>query len=473
MLFIRNVDDMLWLRGLYWIEDAWAFYPYTKDFDMNQIRLKRPEGLLATESVATQSDRFGESIESLVSMIVADIDDGAIKSSKDVAGNPIVHRLEARIFDRLKIKVSFVVDEHLAAVLPFYSNKNHVFIHEYFRGRFDIRDQNKLLKTFQGKTGTVNLDKATLSGIYSEYTHPFFIDFYKLRKIFELSAAEITGVMLHELGHAFYACYYADRSDRTNQVLASISRHIVNKEEGDIEYVYRELDKITPSGAREAADKMVNGNRVVAGMAFFKVTVGVVRSQMEDDHYSNTSFEQRADNFASRFGYGKPLVLALDKLSTGSAEKSFVARSFVHIATILPTILLISALLTTLLGPGFLAFALCTFYNLVYFSIFREDMKDYTYDKLKFRYLRIRQDMVDQLKNTKLPKNVVADLVEMVYAIDVSIKETADVKTLPSYIANFVFSGARKTSDSIDEQQVMEALASNDLFLKSAELRMA
>jgi hypothetical protein len=95
---------------------------------MNQIRLKRPEGLLAVESIATQNDRFGESIESLVTMIVQDIDEGLVKSPKDVAGSPILHQLESRIFDRLKIKISFITDEYLAAVLPFYSNKNHVFI---------------------------------------------------------------------------------------------------------------------------------------------------------------------------------------------------------------------------------------------------------------------------------------------------------------------------------------------------------
>lgn len=440
---------------------------------MNQIRLKRPEGLLAVESIATQNDRFGESIESLVTMIVQDIDEGLVKSSKDVAGSPILHQLESRIFDRLKIKVSFITDEYLAAVLPFYSNKNHVFIHEYFRGNFDLRDQNKLLKKLEGKKGTVNLEKAVLSGIYSEYEHPFYADFYSMRKIYGLTVPEIVGVMLHELGHAFYACYYADRTDRTNQVLASISRHILNKEDGDIEYVYRELEKITPSGAREAADKLVNGSRVVAGMTFFKVTIGAVRSQLDDDHYSNTSFEQRADNFSARFGYGKPLVLALDKLSKGSAEKSPVTRTFVHLATTLTTVTLIAALMTTLMGPSLLAFVLCSFYNLVWFSVFREDMEDYTYDKLKFRYLRIRQDMVDQLKNTKLSKAKTAELIEMVYAVDLSLKETADVKTLPKYISNFVFSGARKTAGSIDEQQVLEALASNDLFLKSAELRVA
>ena len=75
----------------------------TKDTNMNQIRLKRPEGLLALESIATQNDRFGESIESLVTMIIQDIDEGLVKSSKDVAGSPILHQLESRIFDRLNI----------------------------------------------------------------------------------------------------------------------------------------------------------------------------------------------------------------------------------------------------------------------------------------------------------------------------------------------------------------------------------
>ncbi len=81
-------------------------------------------------------------------------------------------------------------------------------------------------------------------------------------------------------------------------------------------------------------------------------------------------------------------------------------------------------------------------------------------------------DAVDQLKNTKLHRDKVKALIDGIYTIDQSIKTTNDVKTLPNYIANAIFSGAKKADNSISDQQLMEALASNDIFLKTAEIRL-
>ena len=63
-------------------------------------------------------------------------------------------------------------------------------------------------------------------------------------------------------------------------------------------------------------------------------------------------------------------------------------------------------------------------------------------------------------------------MLENIYAIDEAIKSTSVVRTLPAIISNFIFSGARQAVSSIKEQQLLEVLASNDLFVKSAELRL-
>lgn len=112
------------------------------------------------------------------------------------------------------------------------------------------------------------------------------------------------------------------------------------------------------------------------------------------------------------------------------------------------------------------------FYTTILFAVNREDVRDYTYDDLKIRYLRVRQDIVDQLKEIKDDKEVVKQMLENIYTIDEAIKSTSVVRTLPAIISNFIFSGARQAVSSIKEQQLFEALASNDLFVKSAELRL-
>lgn len=435
------------------------------------FRLYSASRIMATEGIQTQLDHFGERLESVIGQIVEQINANGKKFIALPDNDPRLDQLKAMIFVRFGLKVDFVTNQLLAAILPFYSNKNHIFIPELFRGELNIREQSKLLNSFKDSKGTVNIQTAKLTGIYSEYEHPLYINFNELVVNHEFTASDITACLLHELGHGFYACYYADRTDRTNQVFASIARNLLGAEGGDVEYIYKELVKVSPSVTKESVDKMVHGPRVVAGATWFKEVVKVVKSQTVDDTYNETAFEQSADNFASRFGYGKQLIGALDRLHRFGPEKSFGMRVFVHMATVMTTVILASLIFSCLASGAIAAALIGIFYKFIFLSVFREDTKDYTYDSLKVRYLRIRSDAVDQLKNTKLSSAVVKGLLEDIYFMDAAIKETKNVKTLPSYISNFVFSGARDADKSITDQQIMEAVASNDLFIQAAALR--
>lgn len=437
-----------------------------------ELKLKRPTGLMALESITGQDDGFGERLESLMRLLCEDILHNVITHPSDTVDHPVVKKLESEIFSRLGIKTKIITTSHAAAIIPFYANKNHVFLNDYIRGDFNIHEQQKLLKNMEGKRGTVNLEKAKVTGIFSEYAHPLYVNFFFLVKTMGMNASEIAAVTLHELGHAFYACYYANRTDETNQVLASIAKNIMGSEHGEIEYIYRELEKVNPNVTKGEVDKLLNGPRVVAGATWFKIVVGIVRSQFVDDTYNQTAFEQRADNFAARFGYGKELVLALDKLYQFSPEKSASLRLFVQMMSattfVIGCLLIFSLIATASVGLA-LFFAVIKFIML---QAHREDMKDHTYDSLKVRYLRIRQDVVDQLKDKELDKALVKEMLDALTDMDYAIKSTSTIKVLPEYIANFLFSGARQAEKSITDQQLMEELASNDLFVQAAQFRV-
>ena len=428
--------------------------------------------IFAVENIQTQNDGFGERLEGFVTIMRDEIVAGTLSAS-DVGKSPVLKEIEKAVFKRFGLKVDLITNEVLAAVLPFYSNTSHIFITEYFRGNFNLRDQAKLLKTFDQRKGSVNSEKAVVTGIFSDYEHPLYINFYELIQAHAMTAAEVTAVMLHELGHAFSACQYADRTDRTNQVLAGIARHLNGGEPGDVDYVFRELSKVTPSVTKEAADKIVNGSRTVAGATWFKTIIGMVNSQTQDDTYNETAFEQQADAFASRFGYGKQLILGLDKLSAYTPEKSKALLILTQMVSGMTTLIIAAMVFASIATGGVLTAFVMSFYMGLLLTLHREDVTDYTYDKLKNRYLRMRQDIVDQLKDIKMNKTKVRELLDMLYAVDTCVKETSVVKTLPAYIANFIYSGARTAEKSITDQQLLEALASNDLFIHSAELRTA
>ncbi len=431
--------------------------------------------IFSTESIRTQFDDIGPRIEKVVSQIIEKINNKEIKTAKGFNKHELIQSLEKMIFDRFKLKVHVITHLASAAIIPFYSNKNHIFLHEMFRGNLNIKDQNKLLKEFDQKKGSVNLEKATVDGIFSQYDHPLYLNFHELVEKLNLSAPEITAAILHELGHAFYACYYSDRTDRTNQVLAGIIRYNASDEKGDIEYIYREISKISQSIQKEDIDKILNGPRTVASVSFFKIVTEVVKSQTVNDSYNESAFEQRADNFASRFGYGKQLVLTLEKIHADSFDKNLNKRIMVQIGYMLPTAIYFAAFAVSALSFSFLGvlgMILYGFFLNIFIQLPREDNRVFTYDDLKIRYLRIRQDIIDQLKEIKEDKEVVKQMLESIYLIDEAVKTTAILRVLPSVISNFIFSNARQTVKSINHQQLLEALASSDLFVKSAELRL-
>ncbi len=438
------------------------------------LTLYAPSSIFANETIATQTDTFGARLESIFTMIAEGFESHALKKASDLVDDPRLKQLEKLVYDRLKLKIRLIPNEPMAAaVLPFYSSKNHIFLPEFVRGNLNIREQDKLLRQFDQRQGSVNLEKATVAGIFSEYEHPLYLNLEVLIKHLNLTAGEVTAVLLHELGHAFYACYYADRTDTTNQVLASIARRLIkHNEQGDVDYVYAELTKINDEVTKDQVDKMLNGPRIIAGATWFKTIVGTVRSQMLNDTYTESAFEQRADNFAARFGYGKQLVLGLDKLSAVDPGKSRSLRIFLNMSYLVSVVALASLIFGLLATGSVFLGLLFVAYKYLFLSIYREDAQDHTYDGLKQRYLRVRQDAIDQLKQMTLDKDKTREILAAIATIDAVIKDTSIFKSIGTTVANFLFSGSRKASQSIEDQQLLEAMASNDLFIQSAELRV-
>jgi len=440
---------------------------------MLPVLTKRPR--LSLEMIEFQgNDQFGVEMEAIYAKLQKKILDGGYKTYGNVQDSEEVALLSRLITARLGLKVDIIVDSAPAAILPFYSNKNHVFLNEFFRGNFSIRNQEKILRKSVGKAGTVNTQKAKVGGIFSEYENLLFLNFHDLFETFKLSAPEVVAVTLHELGHAFYACEYADRLETNNQILANVARELMdNKEKKDMVYVYRELEKVNPKITEEEVDKLINGNRVIAGYTWFRAVVGSVASQMQNDKYSQSSFEQMADNFSSRWGYGRQLISALEKLHghMGSPESS---RGMLFFISMMQTLyfLVITTFAVFSLTIGAIPMAL--FLGIVSFAMLRlsgEDAKDYTYDELKIRYKRIRNEYVEMLKTLKLPKEALKDTLEDIERMDRSIQETHRFSSVLTAVANFIFSSARDADRSIREQQMLEELSFNDLFVKSAEFK--
>ena len=424
------------------------------------------------ETIDFQKDNFGGDIEAIVTKLIDEIKTGT--SDAQLMKDASLKALEALIKKRLGLTVSIITNRDLASVMPFYSNKNHIFIHKYWRGNFDIPDQTKFLKESVGRQGTVDLAKAKVGGIFSEYKVTVNLNFHMMIDPLNLTPAEITGVILHELGHAFGVCEYSDRLESINIALSNIATSVIDKKEKDLKFVYRELKSVNDKVTEQDVEELFSDNRVIAGTKWFSVIVGTVRSNLGNDAYDRTGFEYLADSFVTRFGYGKQAVIALDKLHsfTGDPAKSKLGNQVLQIISLLSFIANIAMTLFLLtMGAAMLPLALymSVFIGLILFAS-GDANRDMTYDDLKQRYVRVRNNLVERLKDREIEGDEAKVLLDDIEMIDAVIKETYNSSTVWNKLSNFIFKSNREAKNSIQEQQLLEELASNSLFIQAAKL---
>lgn len=437
-----------------------------------ELGLKRHSNRVALEMIDIQDSSFGLQLESIVGEIKQKIEDRTFPNYKELMESTYPQSIEDMIFKRTGLKVQLIVNEDLAAIMSFFANKHHVFLNPMWRGSFTLKDQQVILDRAQGKKGFVDLKKAKVGGLFSEYRNLLYINYHVLFHHYQLSTREVVAVMLHELGHGFYNCEYSDRLESTNQVLAHVAKEMLSeKAEKNLEYIYKELKSINSKITEQEVDDIVNGNKVIAGYRLFKVITNSVVSQVSEATYDNTAFEQMADHFATRFGYSRDLITALDKLHDyfANPEKSQAYNTFNTIMTSIAFAASLIGICAIILASGPAAAMVGAFYFWLALFISREDVEDYTYDKLKIRYKRIRNSYIDVIKKAGIPNDELKIIIDNIYFVDGIIAETYIPVSAFNKIANLIFGKAKKADEKIREQQLLEGLVYNDLFLKSIE----
>lgn len=433
----------------------------------------RKSGNLVMEMIDFQlNDKFGRDMELHITEIVA-----AVKEKfpdKAILKLDALKALESTIFKRLGMRVKFTVDLHLAAIMPLYSNQHHIFLDKQFHGEVDIVDQVKFMDTVNYKKGTVDIEKAKLGGFFSDYEHSVYMNFTQLVNTFKMEAGEITAILLHELGHGFYACEYSDRYATTNQILTNLSKELAkDKTKRNPDYIYKELVKLNPETKKEMIDDVVKGDRVVPGPGVFKYAVETVTYQLENNKYDDTAFESLADNFAARFGYGSILVAALQKLNDVYPENYYKQLGFWMLVTMSVTTILacIGMLFIGAVGAGVWFGYIGLTLTWLLFSTAGEQGRDYTYDDLKFRYKRIRDQLVQQIKSKAFNVKDATQLVKQIEYMDTLIKTTGQYRSSLDFIMNYIRPSNFRAKKSIERQQLLEDLATNDLFIQSLKLQ--
>ncbi|MBB5409395.1 hypothetical protein HDG34_003336 [Paraburkholderia sp. HC6.4b] len=414
---------------------------------------------IACEDVDFQSDAFFRELAALFRELEGVKPDA-------IADHDAAMQLPVLIahYTGMNVKVAWMEDGPV--VYPPAVNKNHVLLSrwgDYFRQHMLTNaDADKLIAQSQVRPiGRVDRRNARVSGVFSDLQSVLIVPPQLFQK--KLSAEEIAAIVLHELGHVFAYFELISHTLTTNQILAGLSKKLDQSASvKDREAVLAKVKSVSHLQDLDVEMLAKSADRKVIEIVVVSSIARELQSEIGMPLFDMNGFEALADQFAVRLGAGRDLVTGLDKLNRIDGHIAYRNRLAWLYAESLKMILLLAVPLT-LGGTWSMLMASCTADS--------KGAETEAYGTLKTRYERIREQLVEGMKDPKLSKEMQADYAEDIAAIDEVLATVSNRRQLFSYMADFLSSSRRQRISQEKLQRELESIANNDLFVKAAALR--
>lgn len=313
------------------------------------------------------------------------------------------------------------------------------------------------------KKGWINPAESRVGGAFSEINFRVYVgDMFLLGKTF--TPEEAAAVILHEVGHAYTFIQFVADSVVVNTVLHR---------------TYQELTKANPDKSvkvilTKAADDMAIKNRewletIEEGTnkeVAFKVLVTAVqiepRNMDNKRYFSMDTAEELADIFAARHGAGKAIVTMRSKFITQPRQSYGIMSGIAFtILGLLGAIVAPEALFIGMLGALIAYSGASDAANACDLSSFKQLAK------------KMRNQYVEKLKQSGLPKEEITEIIESLNVVDEiiqgyqgdSLGQATAVKFFDMFRRGKM--DARASREYTDQ---LESLAANDLFIRAAQL---
>jgi len=425
-------------------------------------------------------DNFPNEVNSLVEFIYEEIDSKVYKNNKElITKSNHVKKLVSTINKRFNLNIQ--LDSELgvltpAAIIPFLSDSvlnskslNGLDI-SFFKNLFSgvniykhlnsiIKEREELYKKIHNKKGYVDLKNARVGGYLSSVKHTLILNFFILKEL-DISSKEFTAILVHEIGHAFTGLETHHNLTTFNSTILDTLDKINKNKENVIDYRFKSY--FTEKEISEAELGSKNG-RIDFYSKIANKYIEQLNSQLLNAKYDETNYENMSDSFAVRFNLGKDLVSGLHKLNSLSGSVVSNSKTLYFSMYMIEVILLLLVLCTT----GIVGLMIGSFILIHMFT----SNTDMTYDFPVDRYNRIKNGIINNLKNKDLPKQLTKDLLDQYYFIDEIIKSSDYFKGVIPLLGEYIV--PRKINDNyyIQLQQNIENNLNSVLFVKSAHLR--
>ncbi len=369
-----------------------------------------------------------------------------------------------------KIKTDWTMDGGFYIIFPMMSVHNPALPPMYAEW-FDPSDEIKSIKKATERLATVDLKSSKLSGVWATFTPSLALDPSWLAKKIN-TPEEVAAICLHEFGHYFTMCELLDRTVYTNVILGTVDKVLkhgqdVSKREQIIDIAGKafDMDETAISDLKKStSDKAV-------ATILLTSAVGSCRSANGNSYYDVTTMEFLADQFATRHGAGKHVATGLDKIYNYYGVNHRRPR---QASAVLDVIRMATSFCCLMLAVTAAAGILVAFLWLLAAFLFAAGGLSDTpvHNTAKERVLRIKRDLIQQAKFNVSPERAKEIALDVAFLDDLASKYTTDdYVSMVDRIWLFLSKGRRDDKAIEAFQRELEALAANDLFVKSLELQ--
>lgn len=374
------------------------------------------------------------------------------------------------IKNHTNLKVPFDISDYGPMVETPHLNKNHPLIHDIRRDWISSADGLRAI-TDAGNSvkGTVNLVTGKVTGVFTDMENRMYYPESMLTSN-RWTNEEHAAIVLHEVGHLMTYCEYMDRTVTTNQVLAAMSMALGKAGTAEQREAILVSTKKALSLDLDTTELAKEKNNEVITYVVISNVAKTTADEIGFNIYDLNTWEALSDQYAARQGAGAHLVTALDKLYRMHGNISFRSTPMYLGMEALKFTLMFGGTLLAMTG-GLTAIAGRYAMGFGVAFIMMDGIGDGTYDRPGMRLLRVRNQIVEEMKNKKITPGQGQRLSEDLLAIDEVLKDVNDREQFWGKLYNLFSSDARSRMSQEKLTKELETIAANDLFVSSLKLR--
>lgn len=338
-------------------------------------------------------------------------------------------------------------------------DKNHPLLGKFKSPNFGDEDALSIMYKSKGIfNGWVDLEEGKVHGDFRKVPVVITVaeNLFISRKVTD---EEIASFIMHEIGHVF--SYFEQ------MVISVTTNFAINAAVTAMFHPERKLPKVKIiDGYAKLRDINFEDKQAMLemesseGVATIMLQAEIQKSVSEtgSSMYDATGFEFLSDQFATRHGGGIHLVTGLDKLQRYQNNPVYRNAAQFYSLEMIKAISFFGAVF--LIGPSIWLTA---------FLVVSINPYDSTYDLPKDRADRIKRDLIEQLKNKKLPKATKEALIADLEAIEAVTKSMTQRTGSLQLVWKILSPTTRRQMKQKEAQQLIEKLLDNDFFTVAAK----